>query len=1339
DRIVGLYSQAHELGIGGNYAQALELYDRIIADAPELVVKTPQINYERALCLKALGQIDQAEQAVCTCLVAKPGHPDSLRLLSEIRSIKEGCAEAKPQLGPEPGAAIVEGAEQAHRLWAEVRTFLPLVEEADVRRALRAISEIEEKIEGRCCGDLRDKLAQYLSIVQFARTSRVETFDSIEIGTLFGGSCLARLFAMRDLGVGGKIVCIDPMSGYYEQQIDPKAGIAVTAEVFFENIARFGFAREAVDLRQVKSSDRRATEGLRERSFAALLIDGDHSYQSVRYDWENYSKFVRGNGIVLFDDYTNGAWPDIAAFADELKGSMPGGWKELGCLGTTLLLGRSVEDGSEQEQVVDKEKIYEGLNKCYFSDQCHEREVIEHLPELLDGVKVFVDIGASLGQYTFHANKYMEEGEIFAIEADPIRFEELKRNCRKWECLSSNQLTALFAAVCEKDGKETFYATNSSKSGGLFKRDICGEPVNWCATVVDCFRLDSLFKNSSPDLVKIDVEGAELRVLRGATKILSEGKTKFLIELHSGVDPEGQSGPDEVLEFMGSFGYTSTNLYGRTLFVNEEKANIKLRACGNQSPTVAVLGQSNALSNAPRNTLREFANKYAGKQAFIIGNGPSLNEMDLTKLKDEITFGVNNIFYLVPRMGFKPTFYVVEDKLVAEDRAEEINSLTGMTKIFGTELQYCLKDSQDVRWANVVYDFSAYPGFPHFSKDASKCLWVGGTVSYLCMQLAYYMGFSEVYLVGFDHNYIIPTDANIEGTVITSVSADRNHFHPDYFGKGRRWHDPRPERMEKAYRRAREVFEADGRKIFNATVGGKLEIFPRVDCESLFSHAGDRGAKSFDFCSTGPSNRAAVKNELAVKQPQSPRFSHLVLDFTRLCNSRCTYCGIWKMRDGPELSLETIKRTFSGLRPYGLSTCYVTGGEPYISDKIVDIARLLHVHLPKCKLSGATNGVQPKKILERMQKILQMGISLEVHVSINGGEATHDATRGGPGFWKKSAYLLETLKSAGVPVVASMSLMPQTIADLPYMQRFCAERDIRLMFSWVRQWERYGSVDKEHSTWPERMKSRLREIEYLPDTFDCPGLSKRLVVTPDGSVYPCEVYNPKILLGNVNEGSVESMLASSRTDSIARLIAERGCAWCQGPGEVDGSPKWMLMDCYRRHSQEYAHLAKQFPQAVNMAPEESSRVIESILSEKSIHRVPTAIMQQSTENRGGEKNSVRISAVICTYRNPELLGSAIESLVNQTLHRDLFEIIVVDNNSGDSTKRVVERYPGVRYVLEEKLGLSQARNAGIGAACGDIIAFIDDDAEACRGWLAALLRVYDAVPEAWAVGGKVLP
>jgi predicted O-methyltransferase YrrM len=89
DRIVGVYSQAHERAIGGNYAQALELYDRIIADAPELVVKTPQINYERALCLKALGRIGEAEEAICLCLGIKPNDPEFLTFLREVQSGKQ--------------------------------------------------------------------------------------------------------------------------------------------------------------------------------------------------------------------------------------------------------------------------------------------------------------------------------------------------------------------------------------------------------------------------------------------------------------------------------------------------------------------------------------------------------------------------------------------------------------------------------------------------------------------------------------------------------------------------------------------------------------------------------------------------------------------------------------------------------------------------------------------------------------------------------------------------------------------------------------------------------------------------------------------------------------------------------------------------------------------------------------------------------------------------------------------------------------------------------------------------------------------------------------------------
>jgi hypothetical protein len=104
------------------------------------------------------------------------------------------------------------------------------------------------------------------------------------------------------------------------------------------------------------------------------------------------------------------------------------------------------------------------------------------------------------------------------------------------------------------------------------------------------------------------------------------------------------------------------------------------------------------------------------------------------------------------------------------------------------------------------------------------------------MQLAYYFGFDPVYLVGFDHKYIISKETKIkcDGLEFRSLHADENHFHPDYFGKGYTWHTPNVERMESSYRRTREVYERSGRKIYNATKGGLLEVFERIDYNSLF-------------------------------------------------------------------------------------------------------------------------------------------------------------------------------------------------------------------------------------------------------------------------------------------------------------------------------------------------------------------------------------------------------------------------------------------------------------------------------------------------------------------------
>ena len=112
------------------------------------------------------------------------------------------------------------------------------------------------------------------------------------------------------------------------------------------------------------------------------------------------------------------------------------------------------------------------------------------------------------------------------------------------------------------------------------------------------------------------------------------------------------------------------------------------------------------------------------------------------------------------------------------------------------------------------------------------------------VQIAYYMGFDPIYLVGVDCDYVIPASVRQTGPdrfgrgvgfyLESTRDDDPNHFCPDYLGAGRKWHDPNVPAMIEGYRTCRQAIEARGRRIYNATVGGKLEVFERVDFDSLF-------------------------------------------------------------------------------------------------------------------------------------------------------------------------------------------------------------------------------------------------------------------------------------------------------------------------------------------------------------------------------------------------------------------------------------------------------------------------------------------------------------------------
>jgi glucosyl-dolichyl phosphate glucuronosyltransferase len=119
-----------------------------------------------------------------------------------------------------------------------------------------------------------------------------------------------------------------------------------------------------------------------------------------------------------------------------------------------------------------------------------------------------------------------------------------------------------------------------------------------------------------------------------------------------------------------------------------------------------------------------------------------------------------------------------------------------------------------------------------------------------------------------------------------------------------------------------------------------------------------------------------------------------------------------------------------------------------------------------------------------------------------------------------------------------------------------------------------------------------------------------------------------------------------------------------------------------------------------------------------------------------------VSVVLCTCNRAQLLASALDALVDQEPDSPPHEIVVVDNNSRDGSRRVIESFASawnVRYVFEGRQGLAAARNAGVGRAHAPIIAFTDDDVQVDRSWVSRIADSFARHPEAGWIGGRVEP
>lgn len=219
--------------------------------------------------------------------------------------------------------------------------------------------------------------------------------------------------------------------------------------------------------------------------------------------------------------------------------------------------------------------------------------------------------------------------------------------------------------------------------------------------------------------------------------------------------------------------------------------------------------------------ISQIKNLHLNKRCFIIANGPSLKNINLKPLKNEITFGMNRIYLNKDKMGYLPTYLVVSNELVINQFYTEIE-LLNCTTYLNWKSNKKIKDNENIHF------FRNYLSLvDKFSLEGEKGFYSGGTVTYICLQLAVQMGFKEIYLIGLDHNF---KDKGIpNSTEIRKQENDENHFHPNYFPKGIKWQLPDLVRSEIAYNVANQICNLKGIKLINLTPETKCDIFDKAN------------------------------------------------------------------------------------------------------------------------------------------------------------------------------------------------------------------------------------------------------------------------------------------------------------------------------------------------------------------------------------------------------------------------------------------------------------------------------------------------------------------------------
>lgn len=230
--------------------------------------------------------------------------------------------------------------------------------------------------------------------------------------------------------------------------------------------------------------------------------------------------------------------------------------------------------------------------------------------------------------------------------------------------------------------------------------------------------------------------------------------------------------------------------------------------------------------------LKSLHNKYEGRRCFIIATGPSLTVDDVLLLKDEYTIGMNNVCLLYDKIPWRANMLGVQDKWVYE-KIYPVLKTAPQNVFVSSEIGREYSNSEcfnrfPLNFYYHLFDFRYSEKLSaKFSDNAFRMVYDAYSITFSLMQIAVYMGFKEIYLLGCDCNQAVGKvnhfmeNGHEESSEKLATSADRNIF---------------------GHTEIKKFCDERGVKVYNATRGGALEVYPRVRLEDVLSN------KNHEYC-----------------------------------------------------------------------------------------------------------------------------------------------------------------------------------------------------------------------------------------------------------------------------------------------------------------------------------------------------------------------------------------------------------------------------------------------------------------------------------------------------------